>query len=130
MLFKPQGMVSLKFCRRTVLPANGLTLRDCLWSIVARLAGYVLNSLTALNQGGLGSHQVGVLDKHLAFTSDFINPDSPFLDCGKVLSSQSKCYCYEESFPSERKEERGCGTWGPSWPFPGAASPRRVPGSG
>ena len=89
-----------------MLPANGLTLRDCLWSIVARLAGYVLNSLTALNRGGLGSHQVGVLDKHLAFTSDFINTDSPFLDCGKVLSSQSKCY-KEFSIREKRRE----GVW-------------------
>lgn len=72
-----------------MLPANGLTLRDHLWFITARLAGYELNSLTALNRGALGGHQVGVLD--LAFTSDFINPDSAFLDYGKVLSSQSKC---------------------------------------
>lgn len=74
-----------------MLPANGLTLRDRLWFITARLAGYVLNSLTALNRGALGGHQFGVLDKHLAFTSDFINPDSAFLNYGKVLSSQSKC---------------------------------------
>lgn len=108
-----------------MLPANGLTLRDCLWSIMARLAGYVLNSLTALNRGGLGSHQVGVLDKHLAFTSDFINPDSPFLDCGKVLSSQSKCY--EESFPSERKEERGVWDLGTILAFPWSSKPPQGP---
>ena len=74
-----------------MLPANGLTLRDHLWFITVRLAGYELNSLTAFNRGALGGHQVGVLDKHLAFTSDFINPDSAFLDYGKVLSSQSTC---------------------------------------
>ena len=83
-----------------MLPANGLTLRDRLWFITARFAGYVLNSLTALSWGALGSHQGGVLDKHLAFTSDFINPDSAFLDYGKVLLSESKCY-------EERKEEGG-----------------------
>lgn len=103
-----------------MLPANGLTLRDRLWFITARLVGYVLNSLTALNWGALGSHQGGVLDKHLAITSDFINPDSAFLDYGKVLLSESKCY-------KERKEEGGCEeatrAWGASRAFPGAAAP-------
>lgn len=48
------------------------------WFVIAHLLCCVLNSLIAINQGGLESHQIVVRDKHLAFHFDFINPDSPF----------------------------------------------------
>lgn len=49
-----------------------------MWFIIAHLLCCVLNSLIAIHQGGLESHQIVVHGKHLAFNFDFIHPDSPF----------------------------------------------------